>query len=608
MPDSTSCDALDSGEISQASFDFDLPSVITDAIVECGFTTPTPIQQQAIPALLSGRDVLGLAQTGTGKTAAFGIPALARLDYDAYPQALVLAPTRELAMQDSASISSFATKMDITIVTVYGGSPYGPQLAKLKRGAHIVVGTPGRIIDHIERGSLDLSRLKLVVLDEADEMLTMGFQQEVETILAATPDEKQMALFSATMPKSIRHLADTYLKDPIRISVKASTATPSTTNQRFVTVPHARKLEALARIIEVEDHDAMIVFCKTKASTEDLAESLVKRGFKAAAINGDMPQLARERTIEQMKKKMIDIVVATDVAARGIDIERITHVINYDIAHDGESYVHRIGRTGRAGRSGEAISFITPKEKRRLAWIEKATRQPMTEMHVPTAGEVNAHRVNSFNEQIASALQSDQIDQFIDLVQGYLEAHESDSAISVAAALAVMAHGGKPLLLDADRDDWSKKSKRAQREDSLDDWSWWRLDIGHRNRVRPAQIVGALVNEGGLNRNECGRIDIHSDYSVIQLPTDLDETVLESLKGTKIAGRLIRLRPWRRERHSDDRHPVRADKTRSEIERPKNRKARRAEKFAESGAKRRRRDDEWVPRKTKKNRSSKKYR
>ncbi|WP_332760846.1 DEAD/DEAH box helicase, partial [Pseudarthrobacter sp.] len=411
--------------------DLGIDARVLAALQDVGYEKPSPIQAATIPLLLEGRDVVGLAQTGTGKTAAFAVPALSRLaelhDLNGpsrKTQALVLAPTRELALQVAEAFTSYAKHIDdFTVLPVYGGSAYGPQLAGLRRGAQVVVGTPGRVIDHISKGSLDLSELQYLVLDEADEMLRMGFAEDVEQIFQQTPSDRQVALFSATMPSQIRRMSKQYLNNPAEISVKSKTTTGANTRQRYLQVMGPHKLDALTRILEVEEFDGVIAFVRTKMATEDLADKLKSRGFQAAAINGDIPQQQRERTVEALKEGRIDILVATDVAARGLDVERISHVVNYDIPHDTESYVHRIGRTGRAGRSGDAILFMTPREKYLLRSIEKATRQPVEQMHLPTAETVNTLRLGKFAERITETLESEDVAAFRDLISSYEEEH-----------------------------------------------------------------------------------------------------------------------------------------------------------------------------------------
>ncbi|WP_262380938.1 DEAD/DEAH box helicase [Microbacterium sp. 1S1] len=503
-----------------------------------------------------------MAQTGTGKTAAFALPVLERLDVaQKTPQALVLAPTRELALQVCEAFESYASRMKgVHVLPVYGGQGYGVQLSALRRGVHVIVGTPGRIMDHLAKGTLDLSELQYLVLDEADEMLKMGFAEDVEQILAQTPEEKQVALFSATMPAQIRRLAQQYLRDPEEITVKSKTATNTNITQRYLVVSYAQKVDALTRILEVENFDGMIVFVRTKNETETLAEKLRARGYSAAAINGDVPQVQRERSVNQLKDGKLDILVATDVAARGLDVERISHVVNFDIPTDTESYVHRIGRTGRAGRTGDAISFITPRERYLLKHIEKATRQQPTQMQLPSTEDVNTTRLARFDDAITTALsETSRIDAFRDIIAHYVRHHDVPEG-DVAAALAVVAQGATPLLLDPADDALSQAvaaDNRPQRERQTrepreprerrgrGDYTPYRIEVGRRHRVEPRQIVGALANEGGLGRDDFGAITIRPDFSIVELPANLDSAVLDKLRDTRISGRLIEIAPDR---------------------------------------------------------------
>ena len=427
-------------------------------LAEVGYESPSPIQAATIPHLIDGKDLLGQAQTGTGKTAAFALPILNRLDLrKTRPQALVLAPTRELAIQVAEAFQRYATHIPgFHVLPIYGGQAYGPQLAGLRRGVHVVVGTPGRVIDHLERGSLDLSELTCLVLDEADEMLRMGFIDDVEAVLKKTPPTRQIALFSATMPTPIRRIAQTHLREPVEITIKSKTTTAAKTRQRYWLVSGMHKLDALTRILEAEPFDAMIIFARTKVATEELAERLQARGLAAAAINGDLAQAQRERAIQQLKDGKLDILVATDVAARGLDVERISHVLNYDIPYDTESYVHRIGRTGRAGREGDAILFVTPRERNMLRQIERATRQPIEIMELPSVQTVNDLRITRFKDRITTALAASDLGLFRSLIEQY-EAEHDVPAIEIAAALARLAQGDKPLLLEA-------KAKPERRE------------------------------------------------------------------------------------------------------------------------------------------------
>ncbi|MBN2177072.1 MAG: DEAD/DEAH box helicase [Demequinaceae bacterium] len=517
--------------------DLGLPDHVLKALDDVGYETPSAIQEATIPPLLAGRDVVGLAQTGTGKTAAFALPILARLDRtQKTPQALVLTPTRELALQVCEAFERYAAHVKgVHVLPVYGGQGYGVQLSALRRGVHIVVGTPGRIMDLLDKRALDLSELKYLVLDEADEMLKMGFAEDVETILAQTPATKQVAMFSATMPPAIRRLSAKYLNDPQEITIQQKTSTVAGLTQRYLIVSYPQKVDALTRILEVENFEAMLVFTRTKNETEALAEKLRARGFGAAAINGDVVQAQRERTIKQLRDGKLDILVATDVAARGLDVDRISHVVNFDIPIDTESYVHRVGRTGRAGRTGDAISFVTPRERRMLSAIERATRQPLTQMSLPSVDDVNATRLTRFDDSITAALaRTDEIRQFRDIVGHYVEHHDVPEA-DVAAALAVVAQGNRPLLMSADEERVAMPSSGPT--------ITYRIAVGKRHKVEPRQIVGAIANEGGLTRGDFGAITIHPGFSLVELPADLSTDTLRKLSTTRISGVLIGLRP-----------------------------------------------------------------
>src|SRR5689334_21059834 len=447
--------------------DLQIHPAVLQAVADVGYETPSAIQAATIPAMMAGSDVVGLAQTGTGKTAAFAIPILSKIDTSSrITQALVLAPTRELALQVAEAFSRYGAHLRVNVLPIYGGASYGPQLAGLKRGAQVVVGTPGRVIDHLEKHSLDLTHLDHLVLDEADEMLQMGFAEDVERILADTPEYKQVALFSATMPPAIRKITSKYLHDPVEVTVKAKTATAENISQRYLQVAGPRKMDALTRVLEVEPFEAMIVFVRTKQATEEVAEKLSARGFSAAAINGDVPQSQRERTIAALKDGSIDILVATDVAARGLDVDRISHVLNYDIPHDTEAYVHRIGRTGRAGRSGSALLFVTPRERHLLKSIEKATRQKLTETALPTVEDVNLQRVAKFRDSITNALASPGIDLFRKLVQDYEREHDTPMA-DIAAALALQCRDGEEFLM-APEPPPERRERRTERRDRRD--------------------------------------------------------------------------------------------------------------------------------------------
>ncbi|UOV01095.1 DEAD/DEAH box helicase [Pseudoxanthomonas mexicana] len=573
--------------------DLGLSAPVMAAVTAVGYESPSPIQAATIPAMLAGRDVLGTAQTGTGKTAAFALPVLSNIDLNAErPQALVLAPTRELAIQVAEAFQKYATKVPgFHVLPIYGGQSYYPQLQALKRGVHVVVGTPGRVIDHLERGSLDLSGLTTLVLDEADEMLRMGFIDDVETVLKKTPETRQVALFSATMPPAIRRIAQTYLKQPVEVTIAAKTTTSANIRQRYWWVSGMHKLDALTRILEVEPFDGMIVFARTKAATEELADKLQARGLAAAAINGDMQQAAREKTIQQLKDGKLDILVATDVAARGLDVERISHVLNYDIPYDTESYVHRIGRTGRAGRTGDAILFVTPREKGMLRAIERATRQPIEEMQLPSVEAVNDRRVEKFLARITDTLASGRAGEFRALIERY-EREQNVPAVDIAAALAQLVQGDTPLLLSQERTPREarparsetygnaprrEREERPRRDDSHGErpargvdkperskierpdtdrpradkpprsdkpevgMETYRIEVGHMHGVKPANIVGAIANEAGLESRYIGRIDIQHDHTTLDLPEGMPREVLMHLKKVWVSGQQLRI-------------------------------------------------------------------
>ena len=530
--------------------DLQMHPAVLRAIADVGYESPTAIQAATIPTLMAGSDVVGLAQTGTGKTAAFAIPILSKLDVTSKAtQALVLAPTRELALQVAEAFSRYGAHLPkINVLPIYGGSSYSVQLAGLKRGAQVVVGTPGRVIDHLERGTLDLSRVDYLVLDEADEMLNMGFAEDIERILSDTPEYKQVALFSATMPPAIRKLATKYLHEPQEITAKSKTATAENISQRYIQVAGPRKMDALTRVLEVEPFEAMIVFVRTKQATEEVAEKLRARGLSAAAINGDIPQAQRERTIAALRDGRIDILVATDVAARGLDVERISHVLNYDIPHDTESYVHRIGRTGRAGRSGTALLFVSPRERHLLKAIEKATRQTLTESELPTVEDVNAQRVAKFADSITESLSAPGIELFRKLVEDYEREHDVPLA-DIAAALALQSRDGEEFLMAPEPPPDRRRDERRDRPEKprhTRAFTTYRVAVGKRHKIGPGAIVGAIANEGGLHRSDFGHIAIGPDFSLVELPAKLSKATLKKLEHTRISGVLIDLRPDRR--------------------------------------------------------------
>ena len=546
--------------------DLKLPDPILKALEKVGYEKPSPIQAESIPLLLEGHDLLGQAQTGTGKTAAFALPMLAQLDLEAtLPQLLVLAPTRELAIQVAEAFQVYASfSKKIRVLPIYGGQSYDNQIRQLKRGVQVVVGTPGRVIDHINRGTLKLNELRFLVLDEADEMLRMGFIDDVEHILSHAPEERQTALFSATMPEPIRKITKRYLKDPKQVKIASKVSTASTIRQRYCQVAGHHKLEALTRIMEVETFDAMIIFVRTKTATVELAEKLSARGYDVEPLNGDIPQNARERTVERLKQGKIDILVATDVVARGLDVERVSHVINFDIPYDSESYVHRIGRTGRAGRQGDAILFINHREKRLLFSIEKTTKQPIEKMDIPSISELNESRLSRFQQSVADSLQDDSIEQYIPVIE-QLQADTEASPERLMAALAKLAQGDEPLLLsESDRPDLHSKPARDDRRNSRNERGdrgdkrskgprnrpmeagkqRFRIEVGHAHGVKPGNIVGAIANEANISSKHIGAIEIYDTFSTVDLPEGMPPETRETLKGTRVAGQRLAIREW----------------------------------------------------------------
>tara|TARA_R110002110_G_scaffold205066_7_gene416899 strand:- start:22693 stop:24555 length:1863 start_codon:yes stop_codon:yes gene_type:complete len=564
--------------------DLSLPASLQKALTDVGYETPSAIQAKIIPVMLEGGDVVGQAQTGTGKTAAFALPILAQLDLkQKLPQVLVLAPTRELAIQVAEAFQKYARHMPgFHVLPIYGGSDYRGQFKQLQRGVHVVVGTPGRVMDHMRRGSLDLSALSSLVLDEADEMLRMGFIDDVQWILEQTPPQRQIALFSATMPDVIRRIAKQHLINPTEISIEVKTVINDSIRQRVWMMAGVQKLDALTRILEVEDFDGMIIFVRTRIATTELADKLAARGYSSAALNGDIPQKQREKTVESLKNGKLDIVVATDVAARGLDVERISHVINYDIPYDVEAYVHRIGRTGRAGRQGDAILFAANRERRLLRAIEKATGNTITKMELPSAEQVTDKRIGKFKQRITEALDTQELDIFRKLVQDYQ--HEYGvPVLDIAAALAALAQGKKPLLSkfaepaaparqreERRRDkpsretrptrERSERGERSVREGPGRDkpdrnapprrkdrgapetgMERFRIEVGQQHGVKPGNIVGAIANEAEIDSEYIGRIDIQDDHSIIDLPEGMPKELFKHLKSVWVSGQRLQI-------------------------------------------------------------------
>jgi len=536
---------------------FGLSSPLLKALDDVGYETPSPIQEQCIPHLLNGDDIIGQAQTGTGKTAAFALPLLDRIDTKLnHPQLLVLAPTRELAIQVAEAIQTYAHHMKgFHVLPIYGGQAYNVQLKPLKRGVHVVVGTPGRVMDHIKRGTLKLDNLKALVLDEADEMLRMGFIDDVKWVMEHLPEERQIALFSATMPAVIRKVANQFLNKPQVVKIQTKTTTATTIRQRYWQVSGTHKLDALTRILEVEPFDGLLIFVRTKTTTVELADKLMARGFAAEAINGDIPQKTRERTIEQLKKGKIDILVATDVAARGLDVERVSHVINYDIPYDPESYVHRIGRTGRAGRSGEAILFVAPRERNMLRTIEKVTRQSIEPMQLPSAKIINEQRIGAFKQKITETLTNRNMEMFQQLILDYHE-ETGTEPLQIAAALAQLAQGEQPLLVSEKEPRPAHKEQRSRpdgKEKQLKtrpiplkshpeiEMCRYRLEVGYRDDVKPGNILGAVANEADIDSDYIGSIDIYDEFSTIDLPAGMPGETFAVLKKTRVCGKALRI-------------------------------------------------------------------
>ncbi len=550
--------------------DLGLIEPVLKALTEVGYETPSPIQAQTIPYILQGKDVLGQAQTGTGKTAAFALPILSRLDLkQKSTQVLVLTPTRELAIQVAEAFQRYASHLkDFHVLPIYGGQDYNTQLRQLKRGAQVVVGTPGRVIDHMKRETLILDDVRFLVLDEADEMLRMGFIDDVEWILEQTPEDRQTALFSATMPPAIRKIAETYLHEPEHVTIKVTNASAENIRQRYWLVSGVHKLDALTRILEVEAFDGMIIFVRTKTVTVELAEKLEARGYSAAAINGDMSQALRERAVANLKSGKLDILIATDVAARGLDVDRITHVVNYDIPYDTESYIHRIGRTGRAGRTGDAILFVAPRERKLLSNIERATKKKVEEMGLPSTETINNKRITKFKQNITDTLAAEELSFFAQLIEQYQQEHNV-SALEIAAALAKLVQGDTPLLIqppkrvrerDEERGERSERSNRRERERSpreRDDrkersnkprrsagdieMELFRIEVGHKHGVKPGNIVGAIANETGIDGDHIARIKIEEEYSTVQLPAGMPKELLNELSKVRVAGQPLKI-------------------------------------------------------------------
>lgn len=537
-----------------------LPSSILDTLQELGYEIPTPIQEEAIPFILEGKDLIGQAQTGTGKTAAFALPLLAGLDLKRKsPQVLVLAPTRELAIQVAEAFQTYARHLEeFHVLPIYGGQGYEFQLKGLKRGTHVIVGTPGRVLDHLNRGSLKIGKLSAVVLDEADEMLRMGFIEDVEKIISDAPEDCQMTMFSATMPAAVKRIAKRYLKDPHEIKIASKTTTVESVDQRFLFVNNNQKVEALTRLLEVEEYDGVLIFVRTKSATVEVAEKLEARGFAASALNGDMNQSSRERTVNRLKEKKLDIVVATDVAARGLDVDRLSLVINYDVPYDIDSYVHRIGRTGRAGRGGKTILFLTPREKYLLRSIERATKQKIDPIQLPTNQDLERKRVNLFKEQIVHTFAHQPLNFFRERLDE-LKQELNVSLEELAPVLLYLAQKEQPLQVKESQPQIKKHSKKESSKESKEkksrkgktgkkrksasdvEYVCYRLEVGVQHKVKTSDIVGAIANEVDIDGQYIGQIKIYDDYSTVELPKGMPKEILHHLRKVHVRKRKLNL-------------------------------------------------------------------
>lgn len=547
-----------------------LPSDLLRVLSEIGYEKPSPIQAESIPVLQSGSDLIGQAQTGTGKTAAFALPLLAKIDLESRkPQALVLAPTRELAIQVAEAFKTYSKYYkEFQVLPIYGGQSMSQQLRLLKRGAQVIVGTPGRVMDHMRKGKLSWGAMHTLVLDEADEMLRMGFLEDVEWILEQTPEDRQIALFSATMPREIKRVAERFLNAPKEVKIKTKTSTATTITQQYLSVSNSHKLDALTRLLEVEQSDAVIIFVRTKTATLELADKLGARGYASAAINGDMQQSAREHTIERLKNGKLDILIATDVAARGLDVQRISHVINYDISQDVESYIHRIGRTGRAGREGVAILFVTPRERRMLSLIEKATSKKIARIGLPSTESINDQRIEKFKLKITEKIESGDLKPYLEILEAY-QYETNQSGLEVAAALASLAHDNSPLLLEdlpspreerrktrESSENYGRERKRKRKGNESEsrsgkdfpkkaeslsefpdvDMERFAIMVGFEDGIKPANVVGAIANEVDIESKYIGHIKIYDQFTTVDLPAEMPKQTFNHLKKVRVCG------------------------------------------------------------------------
>jgi ATP-dependent RNA helicase DeaD len=567
---------MDTPDTSTGFGELGLNPIIEQTVRDLGYETPTAIQSQCIPHLLAGRDLLGQAQTGTGKTAAFALPLLSRIDPDLQrPQVLVLTPTRELALQVAEAFQGYAKNIKgFHVLPIYGGQAYGLQLSQLRRNPQVIVGTPGRVMDHIRRGTLLLDGIKTLVLDEADEMLNMGFAEDIDWIFEQAPKERQVALFSATMPPAIRRVAQDRLTDPVEVRIASASATVDTIDQHHCVVTRFHKLDVLTRILELEPFDGMLIFVRTKNATTELSDKLKAHGFAAEPLNGDMNQEMRERTVERLKQGQLDILVATDVAARGLDVERISHVVNYDIPTDPSAYVHRIGRTGRAGRAGRAILLVEPRERGLLRAIERTIRRDVPAMDPPSAAALSESRIDRFITEVRKTMTEQDLDFFYRLLARIGQEQEIEM-MDIAAALAYLNQRERPLnvkedLPPAPRREWTERPpqrsegrderrprperdaartesgprpERSQGRRDQGDLVSYRIEVGHQHGATPREIVGAIANEAGLEGRYIGRIDIQDDHSIVDLPKDMPREVVSHLKRVFVRGQALRISP-----------------------------------------------------------------
>ena len=594
-------------QVSPGFSDLGLSIPVMQALNDVGYETPSPIQSQVIPHILAGRDVVGQAQTGTGKTAAFALPLLSRININKVsPQVLVLTPTRELAIQVAEAFQRYAAHIKgFHVLPIYGGQEYGVQLRQLKRGAHVVVGTPGRVMDHMRRGTLKLDGIICLVLDEGDEMLRMGFIDDVEWILEKSPSQHQIALFSATMPDPIRKISNKYLSNPEQITIKTRTSTVETIRQSYLLVHGNQKLDALTRILEATTFNGILIFVRTKVETVELAEKLEARGYTCAALNGDITQKVREQTVNKLKSGKLDILVATDVAARGLDVERISHVINYDIPNDTEAYVHRIGRTGRAGRTGEAILFVTPRERHMLQSIERATRQKIEVVNLPTTESINNERIARFKQRISDTLAKEDLGLFNTIIEQFQQ-ETNLPPLDIAAALAKLLQGDVPLLVEKNihvdhsvrkkdrnnkkgnrerqifgdrRTDYKRKAKKENTFSNKEGSSKpdkgmerYRLEVGSKHEVKTGNIVGAIANEAGLDSSHIKNVTIYDTFSTVDLPEGMPKDVFKDLKKTWVAGRQLNITHIEKDTGKNNRKGGGKRKPADKSKRKKNRK------------------------------------